>query len=265
MSPDVFILIIGEPQPPRGANPTRLHRRICVGPTRYRDRAVPRNSRYGVRVGYGVRVKERTTPLSIYPLETGKQNRKRNAESLIAAISSAAALPATGDYPVLRDDPRGFPRALRLLAALVEAEAHRSAAAAAESDLAQSFRGGAGATTPTISIGDFLERIQFFIRFEGSCYAVAGVYLIRFLRSPAAWEAGVPVGPHTTHRLVATAFFLATKFVGPLTAPTKVFEVSSCGAIRAGEMEALECAFPCALGCRLFVHVECFEWFCGVL
>ncbi|KAL6639224.1 hypothetical protein ACP70R_022954 [Stipagrostis hirtigluma subsp. patula] len=185
----------------------------------------------------------------------------------MSSAATAAALPATGDYPVLRDDPRGFPRALHLLAALVEAEVRRSAAAtaAAESDLARSFRGGAGATTPTISIGDFLERIQFFIRFKGSCYVVVGVYMIRFLRSPATREAGLPVGPHTAHRLVATAFFLATKFVGLLIAPAKVFEVSSCGAIRAGEMAALECAFLRALGCRLFVHVECLKWSCGVL
>uniref|UniRef100_A0A0E0HCN2 Uncharacterized protein n=1 Tax=Oryza nivara TaxID=4536 RepID=A0A0E0HCN2_ORYNI len=111
-----------------------------------------------------------------------------------------AVAPDDGDHAVLRDDECGIPRSLSLLAALVEAEAlcHATAADAdADSDLIRAFRGGA---TPTVRIGEFLERIHTFIQQEsvrhvieiqGACYVLAGIYLIRFIRSGAAREAGI--------------------------------------------------------------------------
>uniref|UniRef100_I1PUF7 Uncharacterized protein n=1 Tax=Oryza glaberrima TaxID=4538 RepID=I1PUF7_ORYGL len=71
-----------------------------------------------------------------------------------------AVAPDDGDLAVLRDDESGIPRSLSLLAALVEAEALRHAAAA-DSDLIRAFRGGA---MPTVRIGEFLERIHTFIQ-----------------------------------------------------------------------------------------------------
>ncbi|KAL6656542.1 hypothetical protein ACP70R_004322 [Stipagrostis hirtigluma subsp. patula] len=180
------------------------------------------------------------------------------------------------DHPALHTDARG-PRSIRLLAALVEAEARRFAAAAADpraaaSDLVVAFRGGAEATaaaTPISSVSDFLERIQFFIRFDGSCYVLAGIYLMRFIRSPAAREAGVLIEPRTAHRLVAVALFLATKFHGNAdelpSRWARVFEVSSSSAIRTGEMAPLEWSFLRAIGFQLFVDGEDFGWFCRVL
>uniref|UniRef100_A0A0E0L126 Uncharacterized protein n=1 Tax=Oryza punctata TaxID=4537 RepID=A0A0E0L126_ORYPU len=185
-----------------------------------------------------------------------------------------------GDHAVLRDDERGIPRSLSLLAALVEADALHHAAAAsrpadAESDLVLAFRGGA---TPTVRIVEFLERIHTFIQREsvrhvieiqGTSYVLAGIYLIRFMRSGAAREAGILVDPSTAHRLVAVALFVGAKFGGPIdrlpTRWTVVFETSSDAAIRAREMAGLERRFLCAVDYRLFVRADEFEWFCGVL
>ncbi|XP_062190356.1 uncharacterized protein LOC133893370 [Phragmites australis] len=187
---------------------------------------------------------------------------------------------AAADHPVLRDDERGTPRSLPLLAALVEADVLRYAAAAsrpAESDLVRAFRGGAAAT-PTVPIGEFLERIHKFIQLEsvrhvirlhGTSFVLAGIYLTRFMRSAAAQEAGILVETTTAHRLVAVALFLGAKFGGPDdNLPKKwtiVFEISSDCAIRASEMAGLEERFLRAVDFRLFVDGEEFEWFCGVL
>uniref|UniRef100_A0A0E0DQ01 Uncharacterized protein n=1 Tax=Oryza meridionalis TaxID=40149 RepID=A0A0E0DQ01_9ORYZ len=191
-----------------------------------------------------------------------------------------AVAPDDGDHAVLRDDERGIPRSLSLLAALVEAEALRHAAAAAadaeaESDLIRTFRGGA---TPTVLIGEFLERIHTFIQWEsvrhvielqGACYVLAGIYLIRFIRSGAAREAGILIDPSTAHRLVAVAIFVGAKFGGPIdrlpTRWTVVFETSSDAAIRAREMAGLERRFLIAVDYRLFVRADEFQWFCRVL
>uniref|UniRef100_A0A0E0HYE3 Uncharacterized protein n=1 Tax=Oryza nivara TaxID=4536 RepID=A0A0E0HYE3_ORYNI len=85
---------------------------------------------------------------------------------MAAAASTTVEVSDDGDHPILRDDERGIPRSLSLLAAIVEADAARHAAAAtrpAESDLVRAFRGGA---TPTVAIGEFLERIHAFVRLE---------------------------------------------------------------------------------------------------
>ncbi|EAZ03295.1 hypothetical protein OsI_25439 [Oryza sativa Indica Group] len=85
---------------------------------------------------------------------------------MAAAATTTVEVSDDGDHPVLRDDERGIPRSLTLLAAIVEADAARHAAAAtrpAESDLVRAFRGGA---TPTVAIGEFLERIHAFVRLE---------------------------------------------------------------------------------------------------
>ncbi|KAL6656545.1 hypothetical protein ACP70R_004325 [Stipagrostis hirtigluma subsp. patula] len=193
-----------------------------------------------------------------------------------------AAVPASdaADLPALRDDERGIPRALPLLAALVEADCRRYASAASQpagSDLVRAFRGGA-ASIAAVPIGEFLERVHRFIqlesvrhviRLEATSYVLAGVYLTRFMRSPAAREAGILVEPATAHRLVAVSLFLGAKFGGPdETLPkrwTVVFEISSDGAIRAGEMAGLEERFLRAVDYRLFVDGEVFSWFCGIL
>uniref|UniRef100_A0A0D3GNV8 Uncharacterized protein n=1 Tax=Oryza barthii TaxID=65489 RepID=A0A0D3GNV8_9ORYZ len=57
---------------------------------------------------------------------------------MAAAATTTVEVSDDGDHPVLRDDERGIPRSLSLLAAIVEADAARHAAAAtrpAESDL----------------------------------------------------------------------------------------------------------------------------------
>jgi len=169
--------------------------------------------------------------------------------------------------PVLREDDRGIPRSLPLLVALVEAEARRYAAAAsrpAETGLVRAFRGGAA---PKVPIRAFLERIHLLtrsmpstraiVRIDGTCFVLAGIYLTRFVRSPAGREAGILVEPATAHRLVAAAVFLGAKFGGhPPRRWTAVFEASSEGAIRAGEMPALEDRFLRAIGFRLFVDTR---------
>ncbi|RLN12261.1 cyclin-P3-1-like [Panicum miliaceum] len=179
--------------------------------------------------------------------------------------------------PILREDDRGIPRSLPLLAALVEAEARRYAATAAsrpaEAGLVRTFRGGA---TPKVPIRAFLERIHLLtrsmpstrgmIRIDGTCFVLGGIYLTRFVRSPAGREAGILVEPGTVHRLVAAAVFLGAKFgCHPPRRWTAVFEASSDGAIRAGEMPGLEDRFLRAIDFRLFVDSDGFDGFCKVL
>ncbi|CAN6201710.1 unnamed protein product [Urochloa humidicola] len=184
--------------------------------------------------------------------------------------------------PILREDVRGIPRSLPLLAALVEAEARSCAAAsrpadsglvrafrccccadAAESALVRSFRGGAA---PKVSIRIFLGRIHQLTKIDGNCFVLAGIYLTRFIHSAAAREAGILVEPATAHRLVAVSVLLGAKFGGH--SPVKwtwVFEDSSEGAIRAGEMADLEGLFLRAIDFRLFVDRAGFDSFCKVL
>ncbi|KAG2611761.1 hypothetical protein PVAP13_4KG139645 [Panicum virgatum] len=179
--------------------------------------------------------------------------------------------------PVLREDDRGIPRSLPLLATLVDAEARRYAATAAsrpaETGLLRAFRGGAA---PKVPIRAFLERIHLLtrsmpstrsmVRIDGTCFVLAGIYLTRFVRSPAGREAGILVEPATAHRLLAAAVFLGAKFGGhPPRRWTAVFEASSEGAIRAGEMPDLEGCFLRAIGFRLFVDSDGFDGFCKVL
>ncbi|RLM56133.1 cyclin-P3-1-like [Panicum miliaceum] len=104
------------------------------------------------------------------------------------------------------------------------------------------------------------------VRIDGTCFVLAGIYLTRFVRSPAGREAGILVEPATAHRLVAAAVFLGAKFGGhPPRRWTAVFEDSSEGAIRAGEMPGLEDCFLRAIGFRLFVDSDGFDGFCKVL
>jgi len=101
------------------------------------------------------------------------------------------------------------------------------------------------------------------VRIDGTCFVLAGIYLTRFVRSPAGREAGILVEPATAHRLVAAAVFLGAKFGGhPPRRWTAVFEASSEGAIRAGEMPELEGRFLRAIGFRLFVDSDGFDGFC---
>jgi hypothetical protein len=145
--------------------------------------------------------------------------------------------------PILREDDRGIPRSLPLLAALVEAESRRCTAAAAsrpaETGLIRAFRGGAA---PKVPIRVFMERIHLLTRsvpasrgmtrIDGTSFVLAGIHLTRFIRSPAGREAGILVEPATAHRLVAVALFIGAKFGGhPPSKWIGVFEASSAGAI----------------------------------
>nr|CAB3446438.1 unnamed protein product [Digitaria exilis] len=176
---------------------------------------------------------------------------------------------------VLREDDRGIPRSLPLFAALVDAEARRYAAAAsqpAKTSLVRAFRGGAA---PKLPIRAFLERIHLQIRSAGreagilvepaTAHRLVAVALFLGANS-AGREAGILVEPATAHRLVAVALFLGAKFGGhPPRRWTAVFEASSGGAIRAAEMADLEGRFLRAIGFRLFVNGERFEWFCKAM
>ncbi|CAL5038222.1 unnamed protein product [Urochloa decumbens] len=179
--------------------------------------------------------------------------------------------------PLLREDDQGIPRSLPLLAALVDSEARRCAAAAAsqpaESDLVRAFRGGAA---PKVPIRIFMERIHLLtrlvpekrgmVRIDGTCFVLAGIYLTRFIRSAAGREAGIVVEPTTAHRLVAVAVLLAAKFGGhPPRRWAGAFQDSSEGAIRAGEMAVLEGHFLRAIDFRLSVDSAGFDSFCKVL
>ena len=147
---------------------------------------------------------------------------------------------------VLRVDTNGNPRMLRLLAALVEAESRYFAAAASQpagNDLVRAFRGGA---TPTVPIAEFLVRIQRCnYMFEGGVYILAGAYLVRFMHSRVARDAGILVEPATAHRLVAVAVLLGAKFSSPryFERQVEAFQVCSGNAIRASEMCPLELLF----------------------
>ncbi|CAL5052568.1 unnamed protein product [Urochloa decumbens] len=160
--------------------------------------------------------------------------------------------------PLLREDGRGIPRSLPLLAALVEAEARLFAATAAasrpaDSGLVRAFRGGAA---PKVPIRVFMERIHLrtrsvpatrgMVRIDGTAFVLAGIYLTRFIRSAAGREAGILVEPATAHRLVAVAD-------------------CSEGAIRADEMAGLEGRFLRAIDFRLSVDSAGFDSFCKVL
>lgn len=214
-------------------------------------------------------------PLSFSPDQIG--NSKASFSSAIRRNpSNAAAMSAAVAAPVLREDDRGIPRSLPLLAALVEAESRRFAAAAsrpAETGLVRAFRGGAA---PKVPIRIFMERIHLLTRsvptsrgmtrIDGTSFVLAGIYLTRFIRSPAGREAGILVEPATAHRLVAVALFLGAKFGGhPPRKWIGVFQASSEGAIRAGEMVGLEGRFLRAIDFRLFVETWEFDSFCLVL
>ncbi|CAL5052514.1 unnamed protein product [Urochloa decumbens] len=180
--------------------------------------------------------------------------------------------------PLLCEDSQGIPRSLPLLAALVEAEARLFAATAAasrpaDSGLVRAFRGCAA---PKVPIRVFMEQIhlltrsvpatQGMVRIDGTAFVLAGIYLTRFVRSAAGREAGILVEPATAHRLVAVAVLLAAKFGGhPPSNWSWVFEDSSEGAIRAGEMAGLEGRFLRAIDFRLFVDSAGFDSFCKVL
>jgi len=104
------------------------------------------------------------------------------------------------------------------------------------------------------------------VRIDGTCFVLAGVYLARFVRSPAGREAGILVEPATAHRLVAAAVFVGAKFgCHPPRRWTAVFEASSEGAIRSGEMAGLEDRFLRAIEFRLFVDSHGFDGFCQIL
>ncbi|CAN6178328.1 unnamed protein product [Urochloa humidicola] len=179
--------------------------------------------------------------------------------------------------PLLREDDRGIPRSLPLLAALVEAEARSCAAAAAsqpaDSDLVRAFRGGAA---PNVRIRIFMERIHLLtrsvparrgmVRIDGTAFVLVGNYLTRFIRSAAGREAGILIEPATAHRLVAVAVLLAAKFGGhPPRKWAGVFQDSSEGAILAGEMVGLEGRFLRAIDFRLSVDSAGFDSFCKIL
>ncbi|GJN32255.1 hypothetical protein PR202_gb20746 [Eleusine coracana subsp. coracana] len=153
-------------------------------------------------------------------------------------------------------------RSLRLFSDLVEVEARRCSAYAsrpAKANLVRAFRGGA---TPGEPVGKFLDQIYRAGAVEGTCFVLAGVYLLRFFRSPDAIEARIRMEPTTAHRLAAVALFVGAKFGGhPHRKWTRVFEVCSGRAIRAGEMVALERRFLRAIDYRLYVRAEEFKSF----
>ncbi|CAN6201726.1 unnamed protein product [Urochloa humidicola] len=104
------------------------------------------------------------------------------------------------------------------------------------------------------------------VRIDGTAFVLAGIYLTRFIRSAAGRQAGILVEPATAHRLVAVAVILAAKFGGhPPRKWTWVFQDSSEGAIRAGEMAGLEGRFLRAIDFRLSVDSAGFDSFCKVL
>jgi len=181
--------------------------------------------------------------------------------------------------PVLREDDRGIPRSADPFPSSRRSWRRRPAATPVpppdppETGLVRAFRGGAARKVP---IRAFLERIHLLtrsmpstrsmVRIDGTCFVLAGIYLTRFVRSPAGREAGILVEPATAHRLLAAAVFLGAKFGGhPPRRWTAVFEASSEGAIRAGEMPDLEGRFLRAIGFRLFVDSDGFDGFCKVL
>ncbi|GJN07493.1 hypothetical protein PR202_ga25329 [Eleusine coracana subsp. coracana] len=105
-------------------------------------------------------------------------------------------------------------RSLRLFSNLVEAQARHCSAYTsrpANADLVRAFGGGATSGEP---VGKFLDRIYRAGAVEGTCFMLAGVYLLCFFRSPAAIETRIRMEPATAHRLAAVALFMGAKFGG---------------------------------------------------
>ncbi|GJN07379.1 hypothetical protein PR202_ga25205 [Eleusine coracana subsp. coracana] len=173
-------------------------------------------------------------------------------------VLSVYSLRSSNPSPAAMPPPPPGPTESELVRAFRGGAGATGASRSVDSDPVRSFLGGAGltsGTTPSMPVGEFLERVYRFIKLEdvrhvveiqATCYVLAGIYLARFFRSPAARESGILVEPSTAHRLVSAALFVGAKFGADNTLPkrwTIVFEISSDCAIRATEIADLERRF----------------------
>jgi hypothetical protein len=106
---------------------------------------------------------------------------------------------------------------------------------------------------PSISIHDYLARIQKYFACSQECFVIALVYLDRIaLKHPT-----FAISRLNIHRLVITAVMLAVKFFDDVYYSNVYY--SKVGGVKVHEMNILECRFLELIGWRLYVSPQEYE------
>ncbi|PAN03772.1 hypothetical protein PAHAL_1G021100 [Panicum hallii] len=162
------------------------------------------------------------------------------------------------------------PRAVSVLAGLLERAAERGdggAAPAPSSSPPSAFRGKA---LPAIPVRRYAERIYRYAGCSPACFVVAYVYLDRLAQRPLDGEedeeagaAVVGVDSYSVHRLLITAVMVAAKFMDDMHFNNAYF--ARVGGVEVAEMNGLELELLFALRFRLNVTPDTFARYCAAL
>ncbi|CAH9087254.1 unnamed protein product [Cuscuta europaea] len=115
-----------------------------------------------------------------------------------------------------------------------------------------------GSRAPSMSVGQYVDRIFRYSNCSPACFVVAYIYLDRFVSRTGALLTSLNV-----HRLLITSIVLAAKFLDDGCYNNGYY--AKVGGISNSELNKLEMKFLTALQFRLHVSVDTFISYCALL
>ncbi|OVA05486.1 Cyclin PHO80-like [Macleaya cordata] len=149
----------------------------------------------------------------------------------------------------------GTPRVLSLLSSFLERSVQKNEKlleTTKQKDIVTVFH---GLRAPTLSIGQYIDRIFKYSNCSTSCFVVAHIYMERLLQNVDILLTSLNV-----HRIIITSVMVAAKFIDDAFFNNAYY--AKVGGVSTAEINRLEMKFLFSLDFRLQVTVGTFERYC---
>lgn len=158
----------------------------------------------------------------------------------------------------LRKGVTKIPRVLSLLSSLLEKSVQKNEMQSEATHVKDVFTIFHGLRAPSLSIGQYIDRIFKYSGCSPSCFVIANIYVDRFLKSTEVHLTSLNV-----HRLLITSVMLAAKFMDDAFFNNAYY--AKVGGVSTAELNRLEMKFLFTIDFRLQVSIETFGRYCSQL
>ncbi|KAI9186101.1 hypothetical protein LWI28_013802 [Acer negundo] len=152
----------------------------------------------------------------------------------------------------------GNPRVLSLLSSILERSIQKNESSLKVSRKQEVVTLFHGSKAPSMSIGQYIERIFKYSTCSPSCLVLAYVYINRYLQRINASLTSLVV-----HRLLITSIMVAAKYIDDECYNNAYF--AKVGGVSTAELNGLEMKFLFTLDFKLHVTTEAFRKYCSQL
>ncbi|KAJ4849010.1 hypothetical protein Tsubulata_033337 [Turnera subulata] len=152
----------------------------------------------------------------------------------------------------------GTPRALKLLASLLERSVQKNEMLLETTQIKDATTIFHGLRAPAVGIQQYVDRIFKYSGCSPSCFVVAHIYLERFIQ-----HTDVRLTSLNVHRLLITSVMVAAKFIDDAFFNNAYY--AKVGGVSTAELNRLEMKFLFSIDFRLQVSVSTFGRYCSQL